>query len=118
MLKVRRAAAEAVRSAFLPAEAAQDLAAREAARCLSVALEARAEANLGLGIGLNAISLLSKGVAHAVEARQSMIEAHRALALIPAEIGLTRAWGEEGDCPPIEQPALAGIATPSLRVVA
>jgi hypothetical protein len=63
MLKQRRAAAEAVRSSFLPAEHSQDQAAIQAARCLATALEIRASANLPLGTGLDAIAHLSRGAA-------------------------------------------------------
>ncbi len=116
MLKQRRAAADAVKAAFLPAEQAQDAAALAAARCLAVALEARVSANLPLGTGLDAIAHLARGAALAVEARQSMIEAHRQLALLPAELGLAVVgWGETGDCPPLE---VSGEAKPQLRSVA
>ena len=105
MLKERRAAAEAVRSAFLPAEQAQDEAAIQAARCLATALEVRAQINLPLATGLKAIAHLSRGAALAVEARQSMIEAHRALVELPTEVGLSVVgWGDGGGCPPIDMP--------------
>jgi hypothetical protein len=104
MLKQRRDAAAAVKAAFLPAEQAQDAAALAAARCLAVALEARASSGVPLGTGLDAIADLARGAALAVEARQSMIEAHRKLAALPAEVGLAVVgWGETGDCPPIEE---------------
>jgi len=103
MLKERRDAAEAVRSTFLPAEQAQDEAAIRAARCLATALEARARANLPLGTGLAAIGHLSQGAALAVQARQSFIEAHRALAELPHEVGLgVVGWGDGQGCPPID----------------
>jgi hypothetical protein len=109
MLKERRAAAEAVRSSFLPAEHSQDQAAIQAARCLVTALEGRANANLPLGTALGAIAHLSRGTALAVEARQSFIEAHRMLAEVPGEIGLGAVgWGDSGGCPPIEKPGAAG----------
>lgn len=107
MLKERREAVQAVRATFLPAEQAQDLAAIRAARCLATALEARAEARLPIGTGLAAIGHLARSVALAVEARQSMIEAHREMAAIPGEIGLREtAWGPTGEeCPPVENSA-------------
>lgn len=106
MLKERRAAAEAVRSSFLPAEHSQDQAAIQAARCLATALEVRASANLPLGSGLDAIAHLSRGTALAVEARQSFIEAHKKLVEIPQEIGLGAVgWGDSGGCPPIDPPS-------------
>jgi hypothetical protein len=106
MLKERREAAEAVRSTFLPAEHAQDEAAIRAARCLATALEARARANLPLATGLVAIEHLSQGAALAVQARQSFIEAHRALAALPNEVGLgVVGWGDGQGCPPIDEPS-------------
>jgi hypothetical protein len=115
MLKERRAAAEAVRSSFLPAEQSQDRAAIQAARCLVTALEGRASANLPIGTALDAIAHLSRGTALAVEARQSFIEAHRMLAQVPGEIGLGAVgWGDGGGCPPIDKPSGAS----HLQVVA
>lgn len=103
MLKQRRAAVEAVRETFLPAEAASDAAAIQAARCLATALEMRASANLPIGTGLDAIALLSRGASQAVEARQALIEAHAKLVQIPGEIGLgVVGWGDSGGCPPIK----------------
>ncbi|RJF90293.1 hypothetical protein [Sphingomonas cavernae] len=111
MLKQRRAAADAVRATFLPAEHAQDQAAIRAARCLATALEARATANLPLGTGVDAIAHLCRGTALAVEARQSFIAAHRALSVLPADIGLgVVAWGDSGGCPDIEPTGRASLA--------
>jgi hypothetical protein len=106
MLNQRRAAVEAVRDTFLPAEAASDAAAIQAARCLATTLEMRATANLPIGTGLDAIALLSRGASQAVEARQSLIEAHAKLAEIPDQIGLaTVGWGDSGGCPPVHASA-------------
>jgi hypothetical protein len=117
MLKERRAAAAAVKATFLPAEQAQDIAAIRAARCLAAALEARADARLPLATGLEAIAHLARGAALAVEARQSLIEAHRMLAAVPGEIGLPpHALGDVGDCPPVDPPK--GEDLPAIRAVA
>jgi hypothetical protein len=117
MLKERRSAVEAVRTAFLAAERAQDSAAVEASRCLTAALEARRDANLPIGTGLKAIGLLARSATLAIEARQALIEAHPEFAAIPAQIGLgTVSWGDEpGDCPPTEP---RGEDRSPLRVVA
>lgn len=105
MLKERLAAANAVRTTFLAAERAQDAAAVETAKCLAAALEARQVANLPLGTGLKAIGLMARSTQLAVEARQSLIEAHPELAAIPGQIGLdqVKAWGPTDDqCVPVE----------------
>lgn len=114
MLKERRAAADAVQATFIAAEKAQDFAAVSAARCLTAALEARQNANLPLGTGLKAIGLLARSTTLAVEARQSLIEAHPELAAIPSQIGLSFMWGPTEDCP---ETALQGEVPAPLRVV-
>ena len=119
MLNARLAAAQAVKTTFLAAELAQDAAAVETAKCLAAALEARQSANLPLGTGLKAIGLMARSTALAVEARQSLIEAHPELAALPGQIGLNRvkAWGPTDDqCVPVEPrgtemaPILAAVA--------
>ncbi|GEM_PF-2640983 len=120
MLKERLAAAHAVQSTFLAAERAQDTAAVETAKCLATALEARQLANLPLGTGLKAIGLMARSTALAVEARQSLIEAHPELAAIPSQIGLEhiKAWGPTSDdCVPVE-PRGQEVAPPRLAVAA
>lgn len=105
MLNERVAAARMVRTSFLAAELAQDSAAVETAKCLAAALAARQSANLPLGTGLKAIELMARSTALAVEARQSLIEAHPELAALPGQIGLDRvkAWGPTDDqCVPVE----------------
>lgn len=102
MLKQRRNAVEAVRAEFLPAEKAADDAAIKAARCLATMLEARASSGVPIGTGLAAINLLARSASLALETRQAMIEAHRELAALPAQIGLRElAWGPATDCPPV-----------------
>lgn len=109
MLKQRRAAADDIRSKFLAAEVAVDEAAIRTAESLHAALAGRAAANVPLSTGLDAIEMLTRGCIQAVEARRTLIEAHRIMAPIPAEIGLgVVGYGQTSDCPPIDKPSALG----------
>ncbi|MGY4395651.1 hypothetical protein ACVWZA_000812 [Sphingomonas sp. UYAg733] len=102
MLKERRQANDIVTRDFLQAEAATDRAATQAAQCMVTMLQARQNANLPVGTGIEALRLVSEGASALVKARQSFVEAHRILAEVRAEIGLTRSFGDTGECPPTE----------------
>lgn len=116
MLNQRLAAVRAVKFDFLAAETAQDQAAILAVRALATMLEARRDANVPLGTGLEQIALATRAAALSVEARQALVEAHPGLARIPGEIGLGAwAYGDDGNCPPVD-PAVS--ATEGLKVVA
>jgi len=101
MLIKRLNAARQVRADFLKAEAAQDVAAIEAMRCVLTALEQRSAANLPLNIGLDALARLNRAAQLSLEARNEMILAHPEMAQLPAQIGLERMAGDVGECPPI-----------------
>lgn len=116
MLNQRLTAVRAVKSDFLAAETAQDNAAILTVRALATMLEARRDANLPLGTGLEQIALATRAASLSVEARRALVEAHPGLARIPGEIGLG-AWsyGDDGNCPPVD-PAVG--ASGGLKVVA
>ncbi|MDB5681045.1 MAG: hypothetical protein JWO16_850 [Sphingomonas bacterium] len=114
MLKERRQANDIVTRDFLQAEAATDRAATQAAMCMATMLQARQNANLPVGTGLEALRLVSEGASALVKARQSFVEAHRILADVRAEIGIT-GYGDISECPPTDPAAM--IEEP-LRLVA
>ncbi|MGH6616846.1 hypothetical protein [Sphingomonas sp.] len=103
MLKQRRQANEIVTRDFLQAEAAADHAATQAAQCMVTMLQARQNANLPFGTGLEAFRLVSEGASALVKARQSFVEAHRLLAEVRHEIGIT-GYGDISECPPTDNP--------------
>ncbi|QNA86171.1 hypothetical protein G4G27_20935 [Sphingomonas sp. So64.6b] len=107
MLKERRQANDIVTRDFLQAEAATDRAATQAAQCMVTMLQARQTANLPVGTGIEALRLVSEGASALVKARQSFVEAHRILADVRAEIGIT-GYGDSSECPPTE----GTLATP------
>jgi hypothetical protein len=103
MLKERTQAAQAVAEAFLAAEQAMDVAAARAAECAALMLKARADMKLPLGTGVQALAIVAEASALAIRSRQLMIEAHPAMAELPADIGLRHvAIGDTKECPPIE----------------
>lgn len=100
MLKQRRKAAETVTAEFLKAEEAIDAAARHAASCMTTMLDQRAEANLPIGTGLQALQLISEASADLLRARQQFAQAHKALVEVRSQIGLSFMYGDESECPP------------------
>ena len=100
MLKARVSAVHAVANAFLSSETSVDRSATEVVRCLAVMMEQRADANLPLPVGSDALAHVSRAAALLVEARQSFIDAHRCLNDVPRQIGLERMYGKDDKNPP------------------
>lgn len=98
MLKERRAAIDAVRSAFLPVERSAETTAALGARCIATMIEERAQANLPLATGADAIAMVADAVQLSLAARAKFIEAHAMLGRLPDELGV-RGYGVD-DCPP------------------
>jgi len=98
MLKNRLAAAERVAQDFLRLESAADEAATLAASCMATMLQQRAEANLPVATGLEALQLISDAARELVKARRRIVEAHGALVAVREGIGL-RAYGDQSECP-------------------
>ncbi len=96
MTNQRLAAIDHVAATFLPAEIATDAAALEVARTVAAMMEARQDANLPLGTGLQALTRLSRASTLLIEARQELIRAHALLDRVPAEIGVpVHGFGKE-----------------------
>ncbi|WP_267397237.1 MULTISPECIES: hypothetical protein [unclassified Sphingomonas] len=111
MLKERRLAADLVTAHFLTAEKAADLATSSTAACLAKMLEQRAAANLPLGMGTEALRLVSEATGDLMRARQKLIDAHSALLEVRSDMGL-RAYGDQSECPPDVVGPMARSATP------
>ena len=117
MLEQRLSAVRTVRSEFLAAEAAQDEAAIRTVRAVAAMLEARRDANIPMGIGLNEIAKATRAAVLSIEARQVLVETHPELAKLPAMIGLAAfGYGDDGVCPPVDAPR--GMDSAPLRAVA
>ncbi|QXQ07438.1 hypothetical protein KX816_05270 [Sphingosinicellaceae bacterium] len=97
-----------VKSEFLAAEAAQDEAAIRTVRAVVAMLEARRDANVPMGVGVDEIAKATRAAVLSIEARQILIETHPELAKLPAMIGLGAwAYGDDGVCPPVDAPRAA-----------
>lgn len=107
MLKERLNAAQAVRESFVRTETMIDAAATSAADCAARMLAARADANLPINLGLEAMARVAEAASLAVRARQLILEAHPLMAELPGEIGLGRITGFGGteDCPEYAKPS-------------
>lgn len=116
MSKTRTDAAEKVKSSFLPAERSAESAAVHGARCIAVMLEERTRARLPLDAGQEALEHVVRATNLALEAHRHFSDAHRLLATLSEQIGVTTAYGPD-DCPPNKPLAEATFIT-ELRVVA
>lgn len=100
MRNARIEAVEIVKKEFAAAEDAADIAATQGARTIATFIEKRATLNLPLTFGLDAIDLIADGMTQAIKSRRAYFEAHAQLAALPAQMGLTKAYGTS--CPPNE----------------
>lgn len=100
MRKERVEAVEMVKREFELAEGAADMAASQGARTIMTFIEQRASLKLPLNFGLDAIDAIADGMKHALQTRRAYVEAHAKLAGLPAQMGLTKAYGTS--CPPNE----------------
>ncbi|MES2056218.1 MAG: hypothetical protein V4564_09790 [Pseudomonadota bacterium] len=82
---------------------------------MTTMLQARQNANLPFGTGLEAVRLVAEGANALVKARQAFVEAHRVLAEVRHEIGIT-GYGDISECPPTDSPK--GAIEEPLRLVA
>jgi hypothetical protein len=96
------------------AERDLDAAATSALRLALAMIEARAAVGLPLATGMMAIAHATEAANLAVQARTKMLLAHRAARKVAAELNLT-AFGESGDCPPIDAPH--GAEEPAITIV-
>lgn len=114
MRKERMGAAREVADSLFAAENDVDAALASAAGLISRMVGARAEANLPVVIGQEALEAMGAAVASLIQTRRQVIDAHEGLATIQTQIGLgTVAWGDQFPKPP----PTAELNEPRMRVV-
>ena len=123
MLKERRAAAMKVASKLRAVEDATQVAMIAAAELNSTMLIARAEANISVMVGQDALNSAAAAYASFVEGMRHLAEAHVQLRATQTVVGLDRlspreiGFGDTSDCPPVSPPS-AIVPSERLRVVA
>ena len=106
MLKQRRMAAQQVAGALFEAEAAIDAAISKAAHLTCVMPNLRKDAGASALIGQDALERATQAIAALAEARRAIVETHKELSVVQAQIGLgaVRLEGDPGDKPnPVER---------------
>ena len=102
MLKQRRLAADQVAAGLFEAEAAIDAALNKAAVLAAVMPAVRAGAGLSALFGQDAVERLSETIAALTQARRGIVETHKELSVVKAQIGLGAVVmdGDNGEKPP------------------
>ena len=99
--RTRTDAGTTVAGAFLPVEEMAQMAAADGAKCLAVMIEQRIRAKLPADVGGDVLVLVAEAVQHQVAAANAFADAHRRLAEIRDDLGLTiRGYGSECDTEP------------------
>ncbi len=113
MLKQRRMAAEQVAAGLFEAEAAIDAALNKTAALTAALPAVRSGAGLSALYGQDVMERLSATIAALTQARRGIIDTHKELAEVKAQIGLGAVMvGADG-----EKPAEAAPAQASVRLV-
>lgn len=97
----RRAAADAVKIAFLPVEKAAQLNAAAAGQCIATMIEQRFRARLPANVGADALAFVAKGVELQVAAANAFADAHKAMAGLPSDLGFSEFF-QGPECEPNE----------------
>lgn len=118
MLKERRMAAEQVAGALFEAESAIDAALSKTAMLAGVMPSLRKAAGASALIGQDAVERASQAIMALAEARRAIVETHKELSVVQAQIGLgaVKMAGEGGDKPPPEGLAVERVRMRSLRI--
>jgi hypothetical protein len=95
--RTRTEAGTAVASAFLSVEEMAQVVAADSAKCLAVMIEQRIRAKLPADVGGDVLVLVAEAVQHQVAAANAFADAHKRLAEIRDDLGLT-IRGFDGDC--------------------
>lgn len=95
--KTRTEAGFAVADAFLPVEHMAQTAAADGAKCLAVMIEQRMRARLPADVGAEVLTLVAEAVQHQVAAANAFAGAHKRLAELRDDLGLT-IYGYGTDC--------------------
>jgi hypothetical protein len=118
MLKERRMAAQEVASALFEAESAIDEAITKAARLTGVMPLLRKQAGASALIGQDAVERASAAIVALTEARRAMVETHKELSVVQAQIGLgtVRMTGDDGEKPPPSGLEVERVRMRNLRI--
>ena len=102
MLKQRRMAAEQVAGALFDAETAIDTAISKAAELTAMMPLLRKSAGASALIGQDAVERASQAIMALTEARRAIVETHKELSVVQAQIGLgaVKLEGDPGQKPP------------------
>ena len=102
MLKQRRQLADQVADGLFAAEAAIDAALAKTAALAGIMPSVRSDARLSALIGQAAVERASETFAALTQARRSIVETHKELAIVQRQIGLgSVAYGGNQEKPPI-----------------
>jgi hypothetical protein len=113
MRQRRVAVAKRVAASLRNAEREIDSAVASTAGVLICAVEGRADANVPLVVGQDALDALGEAVNSLLRCRRQVAEAHQGFEVAGGQMGLEpQAWGDQFPKPPI------GKTQESLRVVA
>jgi len=118
MLKERRMVAEQVAGALFEAEAAIDAALSKTAQLTGIMPMLRKQAGASALIGQDAVERASQAIMALAEARRAIVETHKELSVVQAQIGLgaVRMGGDPGDKPPETAVATDRVRMRSLRI--
>jgi hypothetical protein len=118
MLKERRMAAEQVASALFEAETAIDAALSKTAMLAGVMPSLRKAAGASALIGQDAVERASQAIMALAEARRAIVETHKELSVVQAQIGLgaVKMTGDAGDKPPPQGMETDRVRMRNLRI--
>jgi hypothetical protein len=104
MLKERREVAQQVAGALFEAEAAIDAALSKTAMLTGVMPALRKQAGASALIGQDALERASQAIAALAEARRAIVETHKELSVVQAQIGLGAVTmnGDPGQKPTVD----------------
>ncbi len=88
MLKQRRLVAEQVAGVLFEAEAAIDMALAKTAALAGIMPSLRKQAGASALIGQDAVERASQAIAALADARRAIVETHKELSIVQAQIGL------------------------------
>ncbi|WP_293906581.1 hypothetical protein [Phenylobacterium sp.] len=118
MLKERRMVAEQVAGALFEAEAAIDVALTKTAHLTGVMPLLRRQAGASALIGQDALERASQAIMALAEARRAIVETHKELSIVQAQIGLgaVRMAGDAGEKPPPQGMETERVRMRALRI--
>ena len=114
MLKQRRMVAEQVAGALFAAEAAIDEALAKTAALTGIMPSLRREAGASALIGQDAVERASQAIMALADARRAIVETHKELSIVQAQIGLGAVTMIDGGATAKPPPAFASDEQPQI----